>query len=72
MIASQFKFWFMGEWRPVMNMLRGRDYVTHPEQASSVVIFIDGEGFLAAPATPAEIFVSDRAHLDRGAAWDSI
>lgn len=71
-MTSQFKFWFMGAWRPVTNMLRGEDRVAHPEQANKVVFYIDGHGFVAATANPGEIFTAGGVAVDAGGSWDSI
>lgn len=69
---SAYKFWYMGEWRPVSNMLRGKTEVFHPEQAAAVVIFVEGFGFEAVAANPAEIFTTGDVAASAGGAWDSI
>jgi len=62
----------MGQWRPVLNMLRGEYAVDHPEQANKVVILIEGKGFGAVVANPAEIFSTGEAVVDAHGDWDSI
>lgn len=53
-MSGLYRVFHAGKWREVTNMFRGEVPVHHPEQATAVVLRVDGE-FLPMPVTPGDI-----------------
>lgn len=71
MTTSLYRIMYAGEWRPVLNMLRGQQRVYHPEQAYAVVIAIDG-GFEAVPVTPGDVMTEWEPMVPKEDGWETI
>lgn len=65
---SVYRVMYAGEWRAVSCMLRGKQRVYYPEQATAIVIEIDG-GYDAIEATPGEVFTEWRPELPNESSW---
>jgi hypothetical protein len=69
--VSVYRVLYAGKWRPVTNMRRGSQVVHYPEQATAVVIEMDG-AFEAIPVTLGDVMTEWTPFLPPESSWDTI